>query len=92
MNYTYKTTHYYPRTKLKEVGRISTTTSGHIGDDDIQCVAKNRMETNKRTKSRGPFPYSQDQAAQIESAIMAYRHMWNAHNISFILKVQVVNS
>ena len=54
-----------------------------VAEEDIQCVAKNRMETYKRTKSRGPSPYSQDQAAKIQSAIMAYRHMWDALNISY---------
>ena len=41
---------------------------------DIQCMAKNKIEAYgyKRSKSRGPSAYSQDQAAQIEATIMAY--------------------
>ena len=45
-----------------------------VAEEDIQCVSRNRMETYKRIKSRGPSPYSGDQANQIHPAIMWYTY------------------
>ena len=66
-----------------EVRKLAGFLNLPVSEESIQCVARNRMETYKRSKSRGPSPFSQDQAAQIESAILLYRPIWDAHNISF---------
>ena len=66
-----------------ELRKLASFLKLPVAEKDIQCVTRNRMETYKRSKSRGPSPYSQDQANQIHSAIMSYKYIWDAHNINY---------